>query len=58
VCSERHRRWDAAQAKGLAKAVKARKEKYSVEAVKNMLTAADKIERHTNNQWSRKTTRT
>jgi integrase len=34
------------------KAVKARKEKYSVEAVKNMLTAADKIERHTNNQWS------
>jgi len=36
----------------LPKAVKARKEKYSVEAVKNMLTAADKIERHTNNQWS------
>lgn len=34
------------------KAVKARKEKYSVEAVKAMLTNADKIDRHTNNVWS------
>jgi len=32
--------------------VKARKEKYSVEAVKNMLNAADDIERHDNNLWS------
>ncbi len=34
------------------KAVKARKEKYSVEAVKNMLTAADDVKRHSNSGWS------
>jgi integrase len=34
------------------KEVKARKEKYSVEAIKNMLNAADDIERHDNNLWS------
>jgi integrase len=34
------------------KAVKARKEKYSVEAVKGMLAAADSVKRHDNNRWS------
>jgi len=34
------------------KEVRARKEKYSVEAVKNMLSAADDVERHDNNLWS------
>jgi integrase len=34
------------------KEVRARKEKYSVDAVKNMLSAADEVKRHDNNQWS------
>ena len=34
------------------KEVRARKEKYSVDAVKKMLNAADDVERHDNNQWS------
>jgi integrase/recombinase XerD len=34
------------------KAVKARKEKYSVESVKSMLNAADKVRRHDNNSWT------
>ena len=34
------------------KEVRARKEKYSVDAIKKMLSAADDVERHDNNLWS------